>query len=80
MSKRLVAFFSASGNTKKIAPRHWQKQQEQICMRSHREVAYTSARSRTGCFDKKSRSSVEMKDKEIPAAELGGESLDIRPI
>ena len=36
MSKRLVAFFSAAAIRKRL-PRHWQKQQEQICMRSHRE-------------------------------------------
>ena len=75
MSKRLVAFFSASGNTKKIAQTLAEAAGADLYEITPR-VAYTSAD--LNWMDKKSRSSVEMKDKKI-RPELGGESLDIDP-
>ena len=74
-SKRLVAFFSASGNTKKIAQTLAEAAGADLYEITPR-VAYTSAD--LNWMDKKSRSSVEMKDKKI-RPELGGESLDIDP-
>lgn len=75
MSKRLVTFFSASGNTKKIAQTLAEAAGADLYEITPR-VAYTSAD--LNWMDKKSRSSVEMKDKKI-RPELGGESLDIDP-
>ena len=75
MSKRLVAFFSASGNSKKIAQTLAEAAGADLYEITPR-VAYTSAD--LNWMDKKSRSSVEMKDKKI-RPELGGESLDIDP-
>ena len=69
MSKRLVAFFSASGNTKKIAQTLAEAAGADLYEITPR-VAYTSAD--LNWMDKKSRSSVEMKDKKI-RPELGGE-------
>ena len=62
MSKRLVAFFSASGNTKKIAQTLAEAAGADLYEITPR-VAYTSAD--LNWMDKKSRSSVEMKDKKI---------------
>ena len=75
MSKRLVAFFSASGNTKKTAKDLAEAAGADLYEITPK-VAYTSAD--LNWMDKKSRSSVEMKDKKI-RLELGGDSLDIAP-
>ena len=73
MSKKLVAFFSAGGNTKKIA--------EMIAEEGNCDlheitpkVAYTKAD--LNWMDKKSRSSVEMNDKKF-RPEITGEDIDI---
>ena len=73
MSKKLVAFFSASGNTKKIA----QIIAEEGNCDLHEitpKVAYTKAD--LNWMDKKSRSSVEMNDKKF-RPEIINEDIDI---
>lgn len=73
MSKSLVAYFSASGNTKKIA--------EEIAQEGGFDLyeitpqkAYTKAD--LNWMDKKSRSSVEMNDKSLRPA-IAGKELDV---
>ena len=73
MSKKLVAYFSASGVTKKTA--------EMVAEAGNCDlyeitpkVPYTKAD--LNWMDKKARSTIEMKDKTI-RPELGGEDLDI---
>ena len=73
MSKNLVAYFSASGNTKKIA--------EEIAQEGGFDLyeitpqrAYTKAD--LNWMDKKSRSSVEMNDKSLRPA-IAGKELDV---
>lgn len=73
MSKKLVAYFSASGNTKKIA----QIIAEEGNCDFHEitpKVAYTKAD--LNWMDKKSRSSVEMNDKKF-RPEIVNEDIDI---
>ena len=62
MSKRLVAFFSASGNTKKIAQTLAEAAGADLYEITPK-VAYTKAD--LNWMDKKSRSSVEMNDKKF---------------
>ena len=59
MSKKLVAYFSASGTTKRPLS-VWQRPRALTCSRSSPKVPYSSAD--LNWMDKKSRSSVEMSD------------------
>ena len=73
MSKKLVAFFSASGNTKKIA--QIIAEEGNCDLREITpKVAYTKAD--LNWMDKKSRSSVEMNDKKF-RPEIVNEDIDI---
>lgn len=73
MSKKLVAYFSASGVTKKAA-----EMVAEACGGRLYEIApkvpYTQAD--LNWMDKKSRSSVEMSDKSI-RPEIGGEEISV---
>lgn len=73
MSKKLVAYFSASGVTKKAA-----EMVAEACGGRLYEIApkvlYTQAD--LNWMDKKSRSSVEMRDKSI-RPEIGGEEISV---
>ena len=73
MAKKLVAFFSASGTTKKTA--------EMIAEAAGCDLYEITPKTPytaedLNWMDKQSRSSVEMKDKSI-RPELGGETLDV---
>jgi len=68
MSKRLVAFFSASGNTKKIAQTLAEAAGADLYEITPR-VAYTSAD--LNWMDKKARSTVEMNDPSSRPATTG---------
>ena len=65
MSKRLVAFFSASGTTKKVAQMIAEEVKADL-FEIEPKVPYTTAD--LNWMDKKSRSSVEMSDKTIRPA------------
>ena len=73
MKKRLVAFFSASGVTKKAAEMIAEAGDCDLYEITPK-VAYTKAD--LDWMDKKSRSSIEMSDKKI-RPELGGEKIDM---
>lgn len=73
MSKKLVAYFSASGNTKKIAQIIADEGNCDIHEITSK-VAYTKAD--LNWMDKKSRSSVEMNDKKF-RPEIVNEDIDI---
>lgn len=73
MSKRLVAYFSASGTTKKIAEMLAEAGQCDLYEIAPK-VPYTKAD--LNWMDKKARSTVEMNDKKF-RPELGGEDIDI---
>lgn len=62
MAKKLVAYFSAGGTTKKIAEQIAEAGNADLCEITPK-VAYTTAD--LNWMDKKSRSSVEMNDKKI---------------
>ena len=62
MAKKLVAYFSAGGTTKKIAEQIAEAGNADLCEITPK-VAYTTAD--LNWMDKKSRSSVEMSDKKI---------------
>ena len=62
MAKKLVAYFSAGGTTKKIAEQIAEAGNADLCEIT-RKVAYTTAD--LNWMDKKSRSSVEMNDKKF---------------
>ena len=73
MAKRLVAYFSASGTTKKVA-----EMLAEAAKADLHEIAPKAPYTRADLdwMDKKSRSSVEMKDKKI-RPEIAEESLDM---
>lgn len=73
MSKRLVAYFSASGTTKKAAEMLAEAGQCDLYEIAPK-VPYTKAD--LNWMDKKARSTVEMNDKKF-RPELGGEDIDI---
>ncbi len=73
MGKKLVAYFSASGTTKKVAEMVADAAQADLYEITPKE-AYTSAD--LNWMDKKSRSSVEMSDKKI-RPEIAGEDAKI---
>ncbi len=73
MGKKLVAYFSASGTTKKVAEMVADAAQADLYEITPKE-AYTSAD--LNWMDKKSRSSVEMSDKKI-RPEITGEDAKI---
>mgnify|MGYP002761503703 FL=1 len=73
MSKRLVAYFSASGITKKTAEMLAEAGQCDLYEIAPK-VPYTKAD--LNWMDKKARSTVEMNDKKF-RPELGGEDIDI---
>ena len=73
MGKKLVAYFSASGTTKKAAEMVADSAQADLYEITPKE-AYTSAD--LNWMDKKSRSSVEMSDKKI-RPEIAGEDAKI---
>lgn len=73
MSKRLVAYFSASGTTKKTAEMLAEAGQCDLYEIAPK-VPYTKAD--LNWMDKKARSTVEMNDKKF-RPELGGEDIDI---
>lgn len=77
MTKKLVAYFSASGNTKKIAEMVAEAANADICEITPK-TAYTKAD--LNWMDKKSRSSVEMSDKkfrpEIVKADIDTNAYD----
>ena len=62
MAKKLVAYFSAGGTTKKIAEQIVEAGNADLCEITPK-VAYTTAD--LNWMDKKSRSSVEMNDKKF---------------
>ena len=73
MGKKLVAYFSASGTTKKVAEMVADAAEADLYEITPKE-AYTSAD--LNWMDKKSRSSVEMSDKKI-SPEIAGEDAKI---
>ena len=73
MAKKLVAYFSAGGTTKKIAEQIAEAGNADLCEITPK-VTYTTAD--LNWMDKKSRSSVEMNDKKF-RPELGGEEIDV---
>lgn len=73
MAKRLVAFFSAEGTTKRVAEMIAEAAKCDIYEITPRK-AYTKAD--LNWMDKKSRSSVEMSDRKI-RPEIGGQDIDI---
>ena len=73
MSKKLVAYFSASGTTKKAAER-LAKAMGADLFEIKPKVPYSSAD--LNWMDKKSRSSVEMNDKSLRPA-IAGKELDV---
>ena len=73
MSKKLVAYFSASGTTKKVAER-LAKAMGADLFEIKPKVPYSSAD--LNWMDKKSRSSVEMNDKSLRPA-IAGKELDV---
>ncbi len=73
MGKKLVAYFSASGTTKKVAEMVADSAEADLYEITPKE-AYTSAD--LNWMDKKSRSSVEMSDKKI-RPEIAGEDAKI---
>lgn len=73
MSKKLVAFFSASGTTKKVAQMIADAGNYDLYEITPKE-AYTKAD--LNWMDKKSRSSVEMNDKSF-RPEIAGEELNV---
>lgn len=72
MSRRLVAFFSASGTTKKVAQMIAEAADADIYEITPKQL-YT--KDDLNWMNKKSRSSVEMNDKKI-RPEMAGESVD----
>ena len=81
MAKKLVAYFSAGGTTKKIAEQIAEAGNADLCEITPK-VAYTTAD--LNWMDKKSRSSVEMNDKkfrpEIVKADISTLLLDFLSI
>ena len=73
MSKKLVAFFSAGGTTKKVAEMIAEEAKADL-FEIEPKVPYTKAD--LDWMDKKSRSSVEMSDKKY-RPEMKGKELDI---
>ncbi|MDY3814480.1 MAG: flavodoxin, partial [Candidatus Copromonas sp.] len=73
MAKKLVAYFSAGGTTKKIAEQIAEAGNADLCEITPK-VAYTTAD--LNWMDKKSRSSVEMSDKKF-RPEMAGEDVDM---
>ena len=73
MSKKLVAYFSASGTTKKVAEMIAEGTKADV-FEIEPQIPYTKAD--LNWMDKKSRSSVEMSDKKY-RPEMKGKELDI---